>query len=109
MHHDLCSAEVANRFEAYVSKLCQEITLHAHLNAQPLQTIFFGGGTPSLIPPHLLERILSTIVDHFGIAHNAEISMEADPGTFDVGRLRDYMNLGVTRFSVGVQAFDEVQ
>lgn len=82
--------------------------LHACINTQPLQTVFFGGGTPSLIPPEPLQRILSCIDRNFGIAADAEVSMEADPGTFDVARLRAYMKLGVNRFSVGVQAFDQV-
>lgn len=70
--------------------------------------MFFGGGTPSLIPPPQLEAILQTLHAHVGIDSNAEISMEADPGTFDLARLKDYMALGVTRFSVGVQSFNEV-
>jgi coproporphyrinogen III oxidase-like Fe-S oxidoreductase len=78
------------------------------LGDAPLQTVFFGGGTPSLVPPNQLERIISLLSCRFGLEPSAEISMEADPGTFDVQRLRDYMNLGVSRFSVGIQAFQQV-
>jgi hypothetical protein len=91
-----------------VSTLCKEMDLHACINTQPLQTVFFGGGTPSLIPLEPLERILTCIDKNFGIAADAEVSMEADPGTFDVALLRSYMTLGVNRFSVGIQAFDQV-
>jgi hypothetical protein len=70
--------------------------------------VFFGGGTPSLIPPYQLEGILEMLHAQVGIDPDAEISMEADPGTFDLARLLEYMKLGVNRFSVGVQSFDEV-
>lgn len=95
-------------FEPYLKKLRLEVGAHACLNQQPLRTVFFGGGTPSLIPPLQLSRILDDVACKFGIAANAEIAMEADPGTFDAQRLRDYMALGIRRFSVGVQAFDDV-
>jgi len=61
-----------------------------------------------LIPPHLLERILSTLQQQFSIAPGAEISLEADPGTFDLQRLQDYRALGVNRLSMGVQCFNQV-
>lgn len=103
-----CVAVVQDRFTQYTTKLRQEITSQEHINKEPLKTVFFGGGTPSLIPPHHLEGILETLHEHVGIAPDAEISMEADPGTFDLVRLQEYMKLGVTRFSVGVQSFNEV-
>lgn len=75
----------------------------------PLQTVFFGGGTPSLVPPALVEAILEGLQCQFGIAAGAEVAMEADPGTFDAARLRAYVALGVTRFSVGVQSFQQAR
>ena len=101
-------AGASNTFEEYVTTLCEEIALHRRVNEHPLQTVFFGGGTPSLIPPSQLHRILHALHDRFGIASDAEVSMEADPGTFDAARLREYLQLGLTRFSIGVQAFDQV-
>ncbi len=90
----------------YVNYLQQEIKL-----TQPpqtsLSTIFFGGGTPSLLPVAQLGEILTTIAQHLGIAKNAEISMEIDPGTFDKQQLQEYLRLGVNRFSLGVQTFDK--
>lgn len=52
-------------------------------------------------------QIVKALNRRFGITGGAEISMEADPGTFDAERLREYMDLGVSRFSIGVQAFQE--
>ena len=72
----------------------------------PLRTISFGGGTPSLLPPEEIARLVSALAEKFGggaLADGAEVSLEADPGTFDAARLRSYMGLGVTRVSVGVQ------
>lgn len=106
---DTSANAVQDRFSTYIDTLCNEINLHAVINTAPLQTVSFGGGTPSLIPPSLLEIVLSTVDQRFGIAPDAEISMEADPGTFDAQKLRVYMQLGVNRFSMGVQAFDEVR
>lgn len=60
-------------------------------------------GTPSLLTLELLEELLGALDKRFGIAAGAEVSIEADPGTFDAARLRSYMAMGVTRVSVGVQ------
>ncbi|VEP12219.1 conserved hypothetical protein [Hyella patelloides LEGE 07179] len=89
----------------YVDHLCQEIKLTAIKN-EPLQTIFFGGGTPSLLPVDKLATILTTIKQYLGIASNAEISLEIDPGTFDKKQLQEYLSLGINRVSLGVQTFD---
>ena len=104
------------QFESYVNVLCKEIRSYAAVDGrrreeeavagEPLKTVFFGGGTPSLIPPAELERVLATIEETFGIDSNAEISMEADPGTFDRQKLSDFVGLGVNRLSMGVQSFD---
>lgn len=90
----------------YVDLVCREIRLAAKVNSsKPLQTVFFGGGTPSLLPPPLLLRIIDTLHEHFGIDSGAEISMEMDPGTFDVHSLRQLMDGGLSRVSMGVQSF----
>lgn len=65
--------------------------------------------TPSLVPPELLSRILGALQQQFGVAHDAELSLEADPGTFDAARLAAYRRLGITRLSMGVQCFQQVR
>lgn len=90
----------------YVEVLCQEIAVAPGFG-QPLETVFFGGGTPSLLPVKYLERILETLSQCFGIASNAEISMEMDPGTFTLEQLQGYLQAGVNRVSLGVQAFED--
>ena len=92
--------------EEYIAALVEDIQLTPSTE-EPLQTVFFGGGTPSLLSPQQLTQIIQAIASHFGIAHNAEISMEIDPGTFDRDRLLGYLEAGLNRFSLGVQTFDE--
>jgi putative oxygen-independent coproporphyrinogen III oxidase len=87
----------------YVEILCREIT-NAPLK-RPLDTVFFGGGTPSLLTVEQLAQILHTLDHHFGIVATAEISMEIDPGTFDLSRLQGYCAAGVNRVSLGAQSF----
>ncbi|KAJ3671707.1 hypothetical protein LUZ60_007786 [Juncus effusus] len=98
------------RISNYINLLLREIESTNKLESEihlPLETIFFGGGTPSLVPPNLISSILSALNSKFGISKNAEISIEMDPGTFDAKRLKEILNLGVNRVSLGVQAFQE--
>ncbi len=90
----------------YVAVLCQEIAETPNLGAS-LNTVFFGGGTPSLLSVSQLSQILETIDGKFGIAAGAEISIEIDPGTFTLEQLRGYAAAGVNRVSLGVQAFQD--
>lgn len=93
----------------YIQLLCREIeaTRTGFESCPPLETIFFGGGTPSLVPPKLVSSILELLKAKFGMSSYAEISMEMDPGTFDLEKLIGFMELGVNRVSLGVQAFQE--
>jgi len=88
----------------YVNVLCQEIRLTPSFG-QPLKTIFFGGGTPSLLSVSQLSQVLQTLDQQFGTVAGAEISMEVDPGTFDFEQLVGYRSTGINRVSLGVQAF----
>ncbi|NJR51869.1 MAG: coproporphyrinogen III oxidase [Leptolyngbyaceae cyanobacterium CSU_1_3] len=88
----------------YIDVLCQEICL-THSFGEPLKTVFFGGGTPSLLSAEQLSRVLDVLDRQFGILQDAEISMEVDPGTFDLNQIRSYRSAGVDRVSLGVQSF----
>lgn len=88
----------------YIDALCSEIRLTSN-PATPLKTVFFGGGTPSLLTVAQLNQVLDALDQHFGICKEAEISMEVDPGTFDLHQIRGYQSAGVNRVSLGVQAF----
>ena len=100
--------------EQYVDALCLEIAAFecrsphvskgVTLNAN---TIYFGGGTPSLLTPTQLERILKAVQDKFAVSTDAEITMEMNPATVTPDTLRDYRSLGINRASFGVQTFDD--
>ncbi|MBD2258849.1 radical SAM family heme chaperone HemW [Pseudanabaena sp. FACHB-2040] len=98
--------ENSGTIEQYIATLCREIAI-TPATSLPLQTVFFGGGTPSLLSVRQLEQVLTVLDQRFGIASGAEISMEMDPGTFDLAHLQGYLALGVNRISLGVQAFDD--
>jgi oxygen-independent coproporphyrinogen-3 oxidase len=93
-----------------VKILCQEINItpvYGQIHSQKLNTIFFGGGTPSLLSTFQIQQIIEALDKRFGIASGAEISMEMDPGTFDFVHIQGYKNNGVNRVSLGVQAFQD--
>ena len=90
----------------YVNTLCLEIQATPR-QGQRLTSIFFGGGTPSLLPVQNLAQILTHLDRQFGIDTQAEISLEIDPATFTVSQLQAYQSLGVNRLSLGVQAFQD--
>ncbi|WP_013322651.1 radical SAM family heme chaperone HemW [Gloeothece verrucosa] len=92
--------------QEYVQALCQEMRVTPS-RGQPLDTVFFGGGTPSLLPVKSLEQILTTLSQQFGITSSAEISLEMDPGTFTKEQLKGYLEAGVNRVSLGVQSFED--
>ncbi|MCQ4287458.1 radical SAM family heme chaperone HemW [Pseudomonas stutzeri] len=70
-----------------------------------LSSIFFGGGTPSLFSAQALGRILEGLEHRVGFAEDIEITLEANPGTFEQAKFRDYRRLGINRLSIGVQSF----
>ena len=72
-----------------------------------LETIYFGGGTPSLLLPSQVEHILETINRQFSVAESAEVTLEANPGTTTLQKLAAYRAAGVNRLSFGVQSFDD--
>lgn len=89
--------------------------LHRHLAwlsdnrlfADPLDTVFFGGGTPSLLAPDQVASILKQLQRTVGLTAAAEVSLEANPGTVDLARLQGYGEAGVNRLSFGVQSMNE--
>jgi oxygen-independent coproporphyrinogen-3 oxidase len=72
-----------------------------------VQTVFIGGGTPSLFSPAAIDQLIAGIRARVRLAANAEITLEANPGTFEINRFRAFRAAGVTRLSVGVQSFND--
>lgn len=88
----------------YVRAITREIATTPNIG-KPLETVFFGGGTPSLLSANQITQIIESLVQQFGLSSSAEISMEIDPGTFDLEQLHGYVKAGINRVSMGVQAF----
>jgi putative oxygen-independent coproporphyrinogen III oxidase len=103
---DQATGSTSGTIEQYVEVLCQEIETTPS-SGHSLETVFLGGGTPSLLSVEQLGRILETIDQHFGVTAGVEISMEMDPGTFSLEQLKGYQAAGVNRISLGVQAFQD--
>jgi len=101
---DRLRGENSGTIRQYLTWLNREIALAPPLG-NPLQTVFFGGGTPSLLSVRQVGEVLRALDQRLGIDPGAEISMEMDPGTFDRGQLEGYQAAGVNRISLGVQAF----
>lgn len=92
----------------YVAALASEIRRRAvEAGGQPLRTVYFGGGTPSLLTISQVRRLLEAVRDGCGLCDDAEITLEANPGTFGRAYLTGLRALGVNRLSLGVQSLDD--
>ncbi|MEO5862531.1 MAG: radical SAM family heme chaperone HemW [Burkholderiales bacterium] len=92
---------------AYIDALIADLeTALPNIWGRRMQTIFFGGGTPSLFSAASLDRLLSAIRARINLAPDAEITLEANPGTFEAEKFAAYRKLGVNRLSIGIQSFN---
>ena len=93
--------------DRFVRAFNRSLAYQARLAPHRMVTsIFFGGGTPSLMAPKTVEALLAAIQTHFSVSAKAEISMEANPTSVEATRLADYRRAGVNRLSIGVQALN---
>lgn len=92
---------------AVIAALHREIILRKDFLHEPVQTIYFGGGTPSLLSAGIISDLLDTIRAHFKVGHDAEITLEANPDDINSTRALAWKNLGINRISLGVQSFDD--
>jgi oxygen-independent coproporphyrinogen-3 oxidase len=90
--------------DALIRDLEQEIPL---IWGRSVQSIFIGGGTPSLLSASAYDRLFSAIRALLPLQHNAEITLEANPGTVEAGRFEDFRAVGINRLSIGIQSFDD--
>lgn len=89
-----------------VDAICKEITLKKNrLENQQIGSIYFGGGTPSVLPTLALHKILGTIERHFSISANAEITIETNPDDLTATKITELRKLPINRFSIGTQSF----
>lgn len=94
--------------EQYVKNLLLSVERLSHRGeGRQISTIYLGGGTPSLLSPSSISQILEGLHRNFDVAPNAEISMEANPGTFEYKNFAGYRKAGINRLSIGIQSFDD--
>ena len=89
--------------DALLADLHQELE---HIQSRPIHSIFIGGGTPSLFSPEQLDRLLTGIKLVVSVPTTTEITMEANPGTFEVAKYAEFLDIGINRLSLGIQSFD---
>ena len=93
---------------AYIDALLRDLDQDLpRVSGRTIETVFFGGGTPSLFSAESIARFLEGVRTRLPLAAEAEITLEANPGTVERGRFAEYRSAGVTRLSIGVQSFDE--
>ncbi|AUN93632.1 oxygen-independent coproporphyrinogen III oxidase-like protein [Pseudazoarcus pumilus] len=101
-------SDAADMERRYIDALIADVAASAPLVAgRSVDTVFFGGGTPSLMSPASLGRVIDAIARHTALAPDAEITLEANPGTFEAARFRGFREAGANRLSVGIQSFDD--
>ncbi len=95
---------------AWRDALLRELDHFGALSAgRRLATVFFGGGTPSLMPPAIVDALLARLADHWHVAGDLEVTLEANPTSAEAGRLVDFRAAGINRLSLGVQSFDDAE
>ena len=106
---DFYSIITSDNIDAFLDSLKKEIKYFSNLYSKDriYKSVFFGGGTPSLMEPEYLKEILGYLKNNFIIDDNAEITMETNPGTVDKEKLKRFKDAGINRISIGIQSFDE--
>ena len=106
---DFYSVITSDTISSFLKSLKEEINFYGkrHSSNRILTSIFFGGGTPSLMEPAYLQEILSEIKNNFLLKKDAEITMETNPGTVDIKKLAEFRKIGFNRISIGIQSFND--
>jgi oxygen-independent coproporphyrinogen-3 oxidase len=106
---DFYSIITSDNVQSFLTALKKEVEYFSKLYSKDriFSSIFFGGGTPSLMQPEYLEEIIIHLKNNFIVDDNAEITMETNPGTVDKKKLKSFKEIGINRISIGIQSFDE--
>jgi oxygen-independent coproporphyrinogen-3 oxidase len=97
-----------DRYLPYVEAICREIVQSVPANPESVDTVYFGGGTPSLLDPALLRKILDTLASRFPTSAT-EVTLEADPETITAEKARAWIEAGFNRISLGAQSFSDIE
>ncbi len=106
---DFYSVANKSNIENFVNAICMEIKQQSeYLDGEKIQTIYFGGGTPSMLSSNHVEKILEEIYKYFPVEQNNEITLEANPDDLNEKYLKSIFTIGVNRLSVGIQSFNDL-
>ena len=105
--HEFKGQNIKENEQAYTQALIKQIGSNDVKSNRPIQSIFFGGGTPSLFSPQSFEKIIDALRQKFSLAEFCEITIEANPGTVDKKYFYGYREIGINRMSLGVQSFND--
>ena len=105
--HEFKDQNIKNNEEAYTHALLKQIENYNIEPNRPIHSIFFGGGTPSLFSPKAFDTLIKKLENTFGLDKNCEITIEANPGTFDKEHFYGYRDVGINRMSLGIQSFNK--
>ncbi|MDH3269056.1 MAG: coproporphyrinogen III oxidase family protein, partial [Ignavibacteria bacterium] len=105
---DFYSIITSDNIQSFLKCLKKEISHSAEKFSKDreLISIFFGGGTPSLMAPEYISEILDSINTNFRVRNDAEITLETNPGTVSLEKLKTFRTVGINRISIGIQSFD---
>ena len=106
---DFYSIESTSSIENFLRCLNLEIDSYSTFgrSGETFETIYFGGGTPSLLPPRTIDALLLRLAKNFQLAPGVEITLETNPGTVDSAKLKDFRSVGINRLSIGIQSFHD--
>jgi oxygen-independent coproporphyrinogen-3 oxidase len=104
--HEFKDQNIKNNEEAYTHALLKQIENYNIEPNRPIHSIFFGGGTPSLFSPKAFDTLIKKLENTFGLDKDCEITIEANPGTFDKEHFYGYRDVGINRMSLGIQSFN---
>jgi oxygen-independent coproporphyrinogen-3 oxidase len=91
----------------FVDALVKEVSLQQNYLSQPIETIYFGGGTPSLLNETQLNKIIKAIHSNYSISSNIELTLEANPDDFNIEKTKMWYGQGINRLSIGIQSFQD--
>ena len=106
---DFYSVITTDTISSFLKSLKEEINYYGdrYSSNRIITSIFFGGGTPSLMEPGYLHEIISAVKDNFNLKEDSETTMETNPGTVDIKKLAEFRKTGINRISIGIQSFND--
>ena len=99
------STQLKHKDELVAALLLELQIRRNYLGDAPIDSIYFGGGSPSILPAKDIAQILQYIVNNFEVSNDAEITLEANPDDLNKEKLKAYVQMGINRLSIGIQSF----